>query len=1857
MKKTYRSIALVTLLVVIQALFIVTCTSRKSPSLIRVNPAFREYVAAFTAGVVSTHASVKVRLSEDFADSANFGMPLEKSYFTIRPAIAGKCFWSDSRTLEFRPDEPMPQNQVYTVEFALSQLIRVPDSLKTMVFQFQTMQQRVEVEALNHKAYANADLGNEFLSGSLTTADLAPDSLVEKVLRATQSGRELPVAWLHEGAKRQHTFQVDSIRRGATAGEVILTWNGGPIDAQSEGEKRVVIPALGDFSFLGTRLFTTGERCLMVQFSDPLKSDQNLDGLFSLGSYHDLRYTIEDNLLWIYLPDTQEKKLRLTLEPGIRNLNRTELGKRIPEEVLIEGTGPNVRFAGDGNIMPASTGMLLPFEAVNLRAVDIKVVRVFETNILQFLQVNDLNSTSELVRVGRVVLKKTMPLTAITDYSKWNRFSIDLSALMKTEPGAIYAVSLSFRPGYSALTCMAADSLAKPVTDMVVVEDPEADNEKEWAYYGDYFNDDYDNGGWRNYHWEERNDPCKASYYFNKTITKNILASDLGIIAKAGNDGTWHLFVTDLVTTKPLKGVAVEFFNFQLRAMGQSVTDGDGMAVVPLKKRPFVVVARQGSQKGYLKLAEGTALSMSMFDVSGEPVQKGIKGFIYGERGVWRPGDSLFLTFILEDKTKQLPANHPVNFSLYNPNGQLVVRQIRNSSVGGFYNFSTATAPEAPTGNWLAKVNIGAAEFRKNIKIETVKPNRLKITLNFVTDKLVKDRVPTVMLGAAWLTGSVARNLRAKVTLTLTKAATAFPKYPGYVFENPAAGFSAENVTLFDGRLDENGNAKIVPAIRVKSAAPGVLKASFETMVFEDGGDFSIDRFTMPYYPFTSYAGLSIPQASQGDRVLSTDKDYPIALVNVDPDGNLVPANRLKVAVFKLNWRWWWDNSESGYADFISTSDLHPVDSMVIATSAGRGVYTFRVGYEDWGRYLIKVTDKTSGHSAARVVYADWPGYYRMPGGEKQAAAMLTITANKEKYKVGDKVKLTIPSSPDGRALLTLETGSAILKSFWTPTRQGTTEITFEVTPNMAPNCYASITLIQPHSQTKNDLPIRLYGVLPVVVEDPATHLKPVIGVAGSFSPGKKESITVKEAGGKAMTYTLAVVDDGLLDLTRFKTPDPWLTFYAREALGVKSWDLFDQVMGAFTGELQRILSIGGDEEGALKGSLKANRFRPMVRCFGPFELKAGETRTHLFVMPQYIGSVRVMVVAGRDGAYGANEKTVPVKKPLMVLATLPRVVGPGETLKLPVSVFSMDKKIGNVKVELLVNELFGIAGERTRQVAFTAPGDKLVTFDLMVQEATGIGKVTIVATSGNERAEHTIELNVRNPNLPVTDVLEKAIRPGASWTFVYQPAGIPGTNAGTLELSSILPLNLEKRLGFLIHYPYGCLEQTTSAVFPQLYLSSLMELPEARKQEAEKNIRAGIRQIRGFQLANGGLSYWPGSAYADDWGTCYAGHFMLEAEQRGYSLPVGFLSTWKEFQRQKAISWVFNQGYFNDDLTQAYRLYTLALAKAPETGAMNRLLETKNLSVAARWMLASAYQLAGRKEVAMQLVASATLQIAPYRELSDTYGSDLRDKAIIADALSLLGMLTKAAPLVKEISAALCSNEWYSTQSTAWALMAVSRFTGGTTVAGLMAKYQCNGGAVEEVASAKPLVTAAIDVKPGKKGSVQVTAAGKGILYARLIITGIPAYGDTSRASNNLKIAVQYKSLKGQVINPRKLEQGTNFVAEVTVTNPGLRGEYRQLALNEVFPSGWEVINARSSDLAQAVTERSAFDNQDVRDDRVYTWFSLKPNQSKTFRVMLMATYQGRFYQPATACEAMYDNTIGARVPGGWVEVVPPVK
>ncbi|MFC3197974.1 alpha-2-macroglobulin [Parapedobacter deserti] len=1826
------------------------------PAINADNAAFARYIEGYTTGIISRQSPIRVRLASQVNTFQQTNQEDSRALFSFSPAVKGKTYWIDARTVEFRPDAQLRSGQEYQVRFDLGKITDVSNDLNTFAFNVKVIEPSYSVEIDGLKAQTNNALDRLKLTGTVHLADAEQPDKIEKLLKATNSGKALGIKWEHQEQMRVSSFTIDSIPKGNETGRLSLQWDGTSIGTKKKEEKVIDIPQLGAFHVLNIRAVQEPEQYVLVQLSDPILVAQQLNGLIGISGISDLRYTIDGSEVKVYAAERLEGDYSIAVNEGIENIANKKLTSAYSANLIFENRRPSVSIPGKGTILPGSGKLTMPFEAVNLRAVDVTIVKIYENNVPQYFQ-NTYDSNYELRRVAKPVVQKTIALDSDESINlrRKNRFSLDIDQLLKTEPGAIYRIMIGFRHSYSVYPCGDADADAiadaenKQRNSSYYSEAIDGDDDF-WARYNSYYPYDYD--------WNERDNPCHSAYYTtDRWASRDMLASNIGLIAKRGNDNSVTVVATSILTAQPMGGVEVKLLDYQQQVIQTATTAGDGFARFEAPRKPFMLIASKNEERGYLKMDDGSTLPLSRFDVGGDVVQEGTKGFIYGERGVWRPGDSLYVGFILENQSANLPSDHPVTFELYNPKGQLSKRLVESKHTNGFYAFKTATETTAPTGNWMAKVSVGGAVFQKTLKIETVMPNRLRISLDFGGRSVLNKGTSTpIGLSARWLFGADVQHLKARVEAVISPAATTFGDFRQYTFDDPTRSFATESQVMFDGTLDAAGKASFAADIAATNNAPGMLRATFTTRVFEPGGNFSIDNVSMPYSPYNSYVGLRTPQGDRLSGMLLTDRDHEIDIVDVSADGKQVTGNRrVQIELYKIRWRWWWNQEGEYLGNFTQDKYNQLLKKETITLHNGSGKWKLRVNYPDWGRYLIRVVDLESGHSAGKTLYIDWPGWaQREQQNNPTEAAMLSFTADKESYRPGEEATLTIPSSAGGRGLISIENGSRVLDSWWIDTEQGQTLSKFKITKDMAPNVFVNVTLLQSHEQTANDLPIRMYGVIPLLIEDLNTVLKPQITIPETLRPETRSTITVSESQGKAMTYTVALVDEGLLDLTRFRTPDPHAVFYAREALGVKSWDLFDQVLGAWGGGLERILSIGGDGEiDRNVNAAKANRFQPVVKFLGPFTLRKGGKNTHSFTLPQYVGSVRAMVVAGQDGAYGYAEKAVAVKKPLMLLATLPRVAGPGETFTLPLTVFAMEKDIKQVSID--VSASGGLAVQQGKQtITFAREGEQMVYATVTAGNSTGVGKIRAVARSGNETATYEVEIDIRNPNPFITTVDEAEIVGGASLQEQIKPFGPGNANSAVVEVSSLPPINLSKRLNYLIRYPYGCVEQVTSGVFPQLTLGRLMELNEQDNTAIDKNIKAGINRLRNYQLPNGGLGYWPGAREADEWGTNYAGHFLLEAQARGYSMPPSFLDAWLRYQRGMAQSWTPNQyNWRGGDLVQAYRLYLLALAKAPEIGAMNRLKEFSYLSDEAAWRLAAAYQLAGQGVTANQLVKNRPTEVKPYERPGYTFGSALRDRAMILETLDLLGRRQEAEKLLRAVASGLGNETWHSTQTTAYALLAIAKF-GGNAQNKNDFTYSLNGTS-KRVTTDAYLHRITIDAG-NSPHELHIENNGSSKLYVRIIREGQLPPGENPPAHNNsevLTMRVRYTNNQGEEISPTALPQGTDFMAEVTLKNTGSMGTYDNMALAQIFPSGWEIINTRWNDNAPA--QRSSLATyQDIRDDRVLTHFNIRQQETVTYRVVLNASYIGRFFLPAVSAEAMYDNRIRAVVPGQWVEVVP---
>lgn len=1825
-----------------------SCNTKKAGGEAEELP-FNPHVEAFTSGKISRYTPVYLIFNQDIAQDKLKSDQLSK-LVRIKPEVAGEFSFENSRTIVFKPAKGFERNTSYKLTANLSEWFDVTGKDKEFTFEYATFPLALRANLESMDINAKNENGYDIVCTLLTPDKETPET-IEPLVRFSEKA---DAVWQHSPDGKKHQVTLQNVQAG-NDGARTLTLSVAPNKLGVAEDKllSVSVPDMNDFDVYDVTYVTEPERYVEVTFTKDLDSSQDMQGLAFIAGNTSETVNVEGNRLRLY-PDNQRKGvMNVHLTHQIRSKNGLTLKEDVTRQIEINTSLPAVKFIGQGVVIPQSTELLVPFQAVYLRGVVVRVIKILEQNIGQFLQVNNLDGTSDLMRVGRLVARKTIFLDEDgSDLSVWNTYAIDLKKLMEPEPGAIYRVELSFNKDLSAYPC---DDSVKVSREQLLAEDEikfkeESSRFDDGGYY--YYNGDFN---WNDYNYQERNDPCSNSYYYNKVEGKNVLATNLGLIAKAGEDNEMTVLVHNLISTNPENGVNVSVYNYQNQVLASGTTDGKGEVKMKIASgKPFYIIASLGNQRSYLRVDGGAALSLSSFDVSGEVVQKGIKGFIYGDRGVWRPGDTLFLSFMLNDRAKKLPANHPVVMELYNPLGQLYLRKTQTRGELGVYSFAMPTEPDAPTGAWNVNVNVGGVSFTKRLRVESIKPNRLKIDLSMPEKTLLRGEPLDGRLHVEWLQGATARNLKYDIQGTFISTPTTFSGYKDFYFDDPSKVFNSEESKLISGTTDEKGDATVQAKFEIGSTAPGMLMANFVTRVYEESGDFSIDANRMLYSPYKRYAGIKSPQQTRDQ--LNTGSNYTYEVASTDYLGKPQAGTELDVRIYKVYWYWWWSSDNSSLANYVSDSYNKPVKELTVRTGEnGRGTFQLSFSNEEWGTYFISVKDKESKHSTGVMSYFDWPyneGRRNADGSE--SANMLSFKTDKDNYKPGEKLVITIPSAKGSRAIVSIENGTKVLSVTEHTCDDQQTTIKLDVTKEMQPNAYVYVTLLQPHGITQNDLPIRMYGVVPFTVTSPESHLYPQIKIPDEIKPEANYEVTVSEKDGREMAYTLAIVDEGLLDLTRFRTPEPWKAFNAREALGVSTWDMYNYVVGAYGGRIEQLFSIGGDD--ALNKGPKAivNRFKPVVQFDGPFLLKKGEKQRHTYMMPNYNGRVKVMVVAGNGEAYGHADKSVFVRKPVMLLGTLPRVIGVGEEMVVPATVFATENGVGDVTVSISCSGNMEVMGSATQQLNFTNIGDKQASFRIKVKDQPGAGRVTITASGKGDKSVYTTDIEIRSVSRPQVKVLPVTLEAGKSWKETVKLPGTEGTNSLTLEMSDVPPLNLSSRLAYLIGYPHGCVEQITSKGFPQLYIGEFAALTKQQQNTTENAVKEVIRRLRSYQTVDGAFSYWPGGTSSNGWGTVYATHFLLSAETKGYLVPDGMKRNVLSNLRRVARDWKPVTTYYSrsEEMTQAYRLYVLALGQAPEVGAMNRLKENKSLAPMSRWLLASAYALVGRIDVAKDLIGKTTEVKTDYSDYDLTFGSDLRDQAIRLMTLTLLGDGKEAAVLTRDISKVLSSDDWLSTQSTAFALVSLSEYMGKYKVSDTMDfSYACAGKS-DKVSTTKNIWTEVLLDKAGTSASVELKNTGKSTLFARVITEGIPAQGKEEAYANGISLAVSYTDQDGRAVDVADLPQGTNFIAVVTVKNPTARG-INNLVLTEIFPAGWEILNTRFLNEGATDNKTIGVDYQDIRDDKVYSYIDYLPSgRQVTVKINLCAVYPGRFYLPPVYCEAMYDNLTRANTEGKEVVV-----
>lgn len=1826
-------------------LFCSGCEQRQEQGEISYPIETARMVSQVTSGSIASADPVRVRFVAPMVEQNVVGHSLQIPVFSFDPVIDGIAQWEDMRTLIFQPNGELPFRTQYQGTLDLAALFpqHKEEKLQPLRFQFEVAGREIASITADFKLHREDEPLFLIYEGVITFTETASLDEVKKAARLYMRDQRLELTWKAGDDGKQCTFTSEVIERAKTEKEFTLQVNKKPLDLSHDYEKKFVLTPLEEMKVLAISKQEEGAQPrIEIECSDDLDARQDIRGLIAVEPALDIQLKVVGKRIVVEGNFRHGERYTLKVNPGVRSRWAAKTNKVYAESIEFGDLKPQIRFANDGVFLPSVNQQKIAFMTLNLSKVRLQIKKVFESNMGQFLQTERLDSAKDrrdqfgefyVNRVGVEIVKKELEIGKSRNV--WLQHELDLRELIQPGEKGLFLISMRFLR-----------------EDMLYGSAEEAEEARRTNQY--YYGDDY------------YSHPYSPGYiHTHGHVYKPIILSDIGLTYYGGHQR--HLvYATHINDTRPLSKVTVTLRTYQNQVIAQQKTDGDGKADFQgIEQAVFYVEAEKDGQRSVIKPNE-MAWNLSTFDTGGEvPAPDGTRAYIYTERGVYRPGDEINMSVIARNEDHTFPDNHPVTLKIYNPRNQLAFEQTKKDGRDGFYTFTFQTGPDDPTGNWRAQIVVGSRTFHHTLKIETVVPYRLKVNIEPEKPQLAcDDTMLRLDLISTYLFGSPAADLNAEVDVALRHAPKRFPAYAKFSFTNETVEYKAVNTTIFKGKLNAQGKAHVKWRLPSFAKAPSAINATITAKVLEKGGRPNQNTMNIPINTYPCYVGIERPLFDYGYARVGTR--LPVPVIAVDPQGTPMPGRSLTYRIYRNTTYWWWeyDNRNQFRLRFKSHHNTELIKEGMLV-SASTPVH-LDLTPDDRGEYLIEVQDgDETGHAASFFMRAyAWGG---APAGGKDAG-VLTLKSDKKKYNPGDEAVVSFPVPKQGRVLASIESGAHILDSRWYQLGgdQEEMKIKIPVTADMVPTAYVAVSVIQSHQQTLNDRPLRMYGVIPVHVEDASTRQEVLIHMPETLK--SKEPFTVKiETSDKRPTqFTIAVVDEGLLALTQFETPDPWKAFFKKLCLGVRICDLFSYVIGANKGDVFKTFSVGGGVMAEYRASQlkpeRKKRFKPVSMFKGPIMTDDNGRAAVSFAMPNYIGAVRVMVVAAHGKQYGHAEKTVPVRTDLMVLSTLPRVLGPEDKIVVPVTVFAMKEKLGPVEVSLETEGPLSVQGKGTKTIKFAAAGEQDVEFAVHVDAAVGQARITVTASSDDMTSTQETDIEVRPSSPRIYDSEHMEIMPGTDVSCVVPNIGILGSNHARISVRRRPNLNFAHRLRWLIHYPYGCIEQTVSSVFPQLYLKDFLK--ESKKgisaeKEIDMNINAGIRRLRKFQLPSGAFTYWPGNRKPSVWGTNYAGHFLIEARKLGYHVPGDMFAQWLRYQKSQAL-------ITRDNLmVRVYRVYLLALAESHHIGAMNLLKENnlKDMNDTQKWLLSAAYRLAGVDRTADHIMRGAGKAVNDYFEFGGTYGSGMRDKAMILDMLVVFERWHEADILAEELAEVLSTRDWYSTQTTGFMLLALGKYL--RALEGSTEQTPLIAGTItlpdgEKVKFETESIGYQLDIESGFGKKLKVHLDKKSTVKRAFVILdwdGVPLKSDVQDESRNLVLRMEWLDENGMPIDPTELTHGCTFWGRFQVGKSGYSHHIEELALVQVLPAGWEIENIRlSGEALPGWMSRWKLNQEeylDIRDDRIMWFFDLMRHQKYLdFVVKVNAVTVGEFTLPPTLLEAMYNNNYKATRAGKEVKV-----
>ena len=1536
---------------------------------------------------------------------------------------------------------------------------------------------------------------------------------------------------------------------------------------------------------------------ICVQFSEDLATDRNyesfitVDGKAPVGLERDQRQLCVKGI-------AHGNRYRIGLRTGLPSQIGEVLEKPVTLNIYVRDRKPALRFTGNQFVLPRVGTKGIPLVSINTKTANIQVFRVDERTI------------SALIQDGKL-------LSRLDGY--------DIDGFTKNFGEAVWKGSLSIKSKLNEeVTTLFPVEMALPERKAgvyVMLAEPKGKTAEDWQ--------------------------SRATQWF--------VISDTGIAVLSGDDGL-HIFTRSLATAEPLAGVKLQLLSKANVLLGEAVSDKSGYASFAAglargegAMAPGLILARTDAGDFVFNDLSKAGFDLSDRGVTGRKVAGELDLFMFSERGIYRAGETVHLTGLLRSSSVDAIENLPLTVEFERPDGKVAVTKVLKSKKAGGYTLSYELPANAMRGTWLIKAYADKEDdllAEKKILVEDFVPDRIEFDLTAKTESISRHRANMFTVAGRFLYGAPAADLRMEADIRFTPTHRR-KGYPGYLFGLDDDETSADRHDFEDLPVtNEQGKAQILLAGEDVPDTIGLMDAKLNVRLREAGGRAVERSLSLPVEPNGTMIGIK--PDFEGDEVAEGEA-AGFSIIAVNDKGERVSLAGLEWSLVRVerNYQWYRVDDNWKYEPVISTSlvDNGKIDALSDAVAKiSRSV--------DWGRYRLEVKAVGDEEIGSSVSFSS--GWY-VETASTETPDGLEIALDKEVYNIGDTARLKISPRYSGKALVSIGTGALRWKKN-IDVPEGGSEISIPVSAEWGAGVYVTVSLYRPGKVAEKRMPGRAIGVKWLKINPDQRQLSVRLEAVSQMQPRGELQVPIRVDGVKAgekAYVTLAAVDVGILNLTAYKPPSAKDWYFGQRQMGMSIYDIYGKLIDGYNGVTGQIRT-GGDGPAGLKR--KGSPPKQKLVAFYSGIVKVGDDGRAVvkFKIPQFNGTVRLMAVAWSKTGVGNATSDVIVRDPVVVTASMPRFLAPGDKTGLRLDIANTDGPAGDYQLTVTSNEFASADLPLSGMTIKLDKGQKRAVSVPVSGDSVGTGVFTIhLSTATGPSVEQQLIVPVRAPQMPVSErklVSLSANGGGVTLDKDFLAGLIPQTAEMSVGVSRAAGLDVPSLLMSLDRYPYGCAEQTTSRALPLLYLSEVASAAGLGDEPAiRKRVQKAIERVSGFQSSAGSFGMWgPGSDNL--WLDAYVTDFLTRAVEKKYSVSeeVMTLALDNLSNRLSYDVSVSNQG---NEI--AYALYVLARNKRASIADLRYYVDamlSEFESPLSKAHLAASLGLYGEKLRSQKAFKVAYLESGKSDDdyLLDAYGSRLRNQAaILALASEARPAMSFVQKMVSMVSAENLRRTYTSTQEKAWLLLAARALYADRNNISLSVNGETTTGNLVRKFDSASL-----------SSGVEIINRSNENLQAAITVTGIPSKARPA-GGNGFEITRKYYNLAGSEIDPSKVAQNERFVVVLEITEKNEHAS--RIVVSDLLPAGFEIANPSIMSSASL----SNFDwlpetevaHKEFRDDRFVAALNRSASDARKFSLayMVRAVTPGRFVHPAAVVEDMYRAHLSGWTSQGVVEVFGP--